>query len=92
MGIEDFYELQRLIGRPYSADAQLERTTWDTEAWEAANRRFETLIETWLQEPLITAGFRGKAPRWVFGRGPVRPVVDLQRRASAQLDGLSTSL
>ena len=87
MGAEDFYEFQRLIGQPYTSQGPAYAPRGVVaDAWEAANGRFTQLIEVWLHQPLTAAGFRGKAPRWVFGRGPVRPVLDLQRHRGAQLE------
>lgn len=87
MGVEDFYEFQRLIGRPYTADGPAyDPTARDPDAWQAANRRLAQLVDVWFHQPLTEAGFRGKAPRWVFGRGAVRPVLDVQRHRGAQLE------
>ncbi len=87
MGVEEFDELQRLIGRPYTPDGPaFEARPWDPDAWEATNRRFAELVDVWFHQPLIEAGFRGKAPRWVFGRRAVRPVLDLRRHRGAQLE------
>jgi hypothetical protein len=74
MGIEDFYEFRRLIGRPFSPHGPAyERAALDPDAWERAGLRFARLADVWLHQPLTEAGFRGKSPRWVLGRGAVRP-------------------
>ncbi len=88
MGVDEFGRYMELIGLPGTDETTLARPTWDAARWEASQRRFHALVDVWFHEPLAAAGFRGQAPRWWYGRGPVRPVLDLQRSPSAQLEGL----
>jgi len=86
VGVDEYHRFQELIRPP--AGVPLMWPVWDSDAWEAANRRFSALIDVWFHTPLSAAGFRGKSPRWTHGSGSVRAVVDLQRSDTAQFEGL----
>ncbi|HEX2272410.1 MAG TPA: DUF4304 domain-containing protein [Acidimicrobiales bacterium] len=61
---------------------------WTAEARKIVTSRLDRLLAVWLDDPLAGAGFRRTAYRWVLGRGPVRPTVEVQRRKKIQFDGV----
>lgn len=85
MSPDDFAELKRLFEQvhvPPGPDG------WSSETRHAVSARLEGLLQVWLDDPLTSANFRRSANKWVLGRGPVRPIVAVQRKMRFEFDGV----
>ena len=82
---ESFAELARLFEQAHVATPP---EGWSPEARKAVTSRLDRLLSVWLDDPLAGAGFRRTGYRWVLGRGPARPIVEVQRKKRFHFDGV----
>ena len=54
-------------------------------ALAGAAERFEALLDVWINEPLVSQGFKRQGQRWVAGSGQVRPIVAVNERSAARM-------